>query len=200
MTYLGTVVSEDGHVCNELARRIGCARADFKSLCKIWNHSTLPWRKKLAIFASLIESKLLYGLACCCFTVAEERQLNGFQARCIRQILRIKPSFYSRVSNKSVLLKAEHLPATELLRQQQLKLLGKVLRAPLLSPLHKAAMIPGTDQPITSFYVRRRGRPRKEWVSTVMKTAHQRNPDCHDMFALAQDEKLWQQCVQKPAL
>ena len=41
---------------------------------------------------------------------------------------------------------------------------AKVARAPNNHPLHMAAFIPGTWQPITDKYVRRVGRPRREWV------------------------------------
>ena len=36
------------------------------------------------------------------FTKSEYRRLDGFQARCLRQILKIQPAYYSRVSNATV--------------------------------------------------------------------------------------------------
>ncbi len=136
MSYLGTVLTESGRVGSELGRRIGCAKADFKSLCKVWSHSSLAGKRRLEIYRSLVESKLLYGLSCCCLTAADKRRLDGFQARCLRQVLGIKPAFYSRISNKEVLRRAEHSAATHILAHQQLMMLGKVLRAPQDSPLH----------------------------------------------------------------
>ena len=167
MTYLGTVLTEDGRLNNELGRRIGAARAELVALTKVWRHSSLTTKRKLQICSSLVESKLLYGLLTCSLTVAELRRLDGFQAKCLRQVLRIQPSFYSRISSKTVLIKAGSKSASELLAQQQLVMLGRVLRSPQTSALHKSALVPGTLVPATSFYIRRRGRPRKEWAPTV---------------------------------
>ena len=141
MTYLGTNLSSDGRLGTELGRRIGFAKREFQSLCKLWGHSNLPWKRKFQIYCSLIESKLLYGLATCCLTIAEQRRLNGFQARCLRQVLRIKPAFYSRISNQTVLNRANHTTAVELLTRQQLAMFGRVLRSSHISPLHTCAVV-----------------------------------------------------------
>jgi len=191
MQYLGTVLSEDGGVNSELGRRIGQAKAEHRSLVKIWKHSSLPAKRKLAIFESLVLTKLLYGLAACCFTVAQQRRLDGFQAKCIRQALGIAPSFISRISNAEVLRRAGARKASELLTEQQLVLLGKVLRSPQTSALHTSTLIPGTLQPATSKYVRRRGRPRKEWVATVMPEAYRRKRGQEQLEELAQDQQVW---------
>eukprot|EP00959_Pyramimonas_sp_CCMP1952_P372408 7798885-Pyramimonas_sp.AAC.1 len=88
---------------HELGRRIGAASADFRILRHVWRRSLLSLRWRLAVvFKSLVESKLLYALPAEYFTTAESRILDGFQARCLRKVLNIKPSFLSRVSNASV--------------------------------------------------------------------------------------------------
>ena len=197
LTYLGTILNADWRIGSELGRRIGCAKREFKDLCKVWNHSNLSQTRKLNIYQALVESKLLYGLSCCCLSAAELRRLNGFQAKCLRQILKIRPAYYSRVSNQEGLRRAGPNPAAELLLRQQLNILGKVLRAPQVSPLHTAAVVPGTLQPATSYYIRRVGRPRKEWVASVMQAAHQRSAGCHDPYRLAQGKSAWQQCMKR---
>ena len=123
--YVGSVLTHDSLPGHELGRRIGMARADFMALQKIWKHSSLSRDRKLDIFRSLIESKLLYRLSCLCLLAAERRRLNGFQNRCLRQILRIPPAFISRVSNAEVLRRAHYRAATYLLLQRQLLLFGK---------------------------------------------------------------------------
>ena len=191
MTYLGTVLTEDGRLNNELGRRIGAARAELVALTKVWRHSSLTTKRKLQIYSSLVESKLLYGLLTCSLTVAELRRLDGFQAKCLRQVLRIQPSFYSRISNKTVLVKAGSKSASELLAQQQLVMLGRVLRSPQTSALHKSALVPGTLLPATSFYIRRQGRPRKEWAPTVLQAAYAKVTSGQDLRLLAQDADAW---------
>ena len=41
LSYLGASLSSDGRAGSELSRRIGAAKADFRSLCKVWRHSCL---------------------------------------------------------------------------------------------------------------------------------------------------------------
>ena len=126
MDYLGTVLYSDGAQGHELNRRIGCAKADFLSLSKIWTHSACTWHTKPRIYNSLIESKLLYSLSSLCLTAAELRRLDGFQNRCIREMLGIKPSYLSRISNAIVLEKAGHPAAILMLQKRQLQLFGKI--------------------------------------------------------------------------
>jgi hypothetical protein len=87
MLYLGTNLCETGGFDSELGRRIGQAKSDFRTLSKVWNHSSLRTARKVRIFCSMIETKLLYGLSCCCLSVAQQRRLNGFQAKCLRKIV-----------------------------------------------------------------------------------------------------------------
>ena len=101
-------------------KKIAMAKKDFLAISNVWRRSSLTWRRKLIIFGHLIESKLLYGLSSICLTVAQERKLNGFQNRCLRQIIGVKPAYISRVSNAEVLQKSGHTLATQLLRQHQI--------------------------------------------------------------------------------
>ena len=149
------------------------------------------------MFDGLVQSKFLYGLVTCCFTIAEQRRINGFQAKCVRQIMGIAPSFISRVSNAEVLRRARARSPMDLLAQQQLMQLGKVLRAPPVSALHHTSLIPGTLQPATSRYVRRVGRPRKELIPTVLPEAFKRKQSHEQLYELAQDSSGWKLFVRR---
>ena len=61
--------------------------------------------------------------------------------------------------------------AGENLLKQQLLQFGKTLRAPPSSSLFTSAFHPHTKQPIVSHYIRRVGRPSKEWVPEILKQA-----------------------------
>ena len=171
MNYLGTVLTGDVHDQHELVKRIAMAKIDFMALDKVWRRSSLTWRRKLDIFHALVQSKLLYSLSTVCLTLAQERRLNGFQNRCLRTIIGVAPSFVSRVSNEEVWRRCERPPATRLLRKRQLQLLGKILRSPEGHPLRTCSLIPNSCRPVTDHFVRRRGRPAKEWMKAVMDEA-----------------------------
>ena len=154
-------------------------------------HSSLSWPRKLHLFASRSESKLLYSLASACLTRAQLRKLDGFQNRCIRKIIGVKPSYISRVSNKDVLTKAGHRPISELLRKRRLQLLGKVLCAPPDHPLYTACFIPGTLTPATEQFIRRVGRPAKEWVKEVSNDVILLCGSLDAAETLAQHKRFW---------
>ena len=127
----------------------------------------------MAIFTATIMSKLSYGLASACLSTAEQRRLDGFQSRCLRKIWGIKPAFVSRVSNKAVLEATGTTPLSRTLMRQKLLIFGKVVRAPASSVLRDSAFCPGQLRPATDRYVRKVGRPRREWVTEVSKVAEQ---------------------------
>ena len=193
--YLGSVLTHDGLPGHELGRRIGMAKADFMALQKVWKHSSLSHDRKLDIFRSFIESKLLYSLSCLCLSAAECTRLNGFQNRCLRQILRIPPAFISRVSNAEVLRRAHYRAATDLLLQRQVLLFGKVLRCPRDHVMHQTALIPGTMQPATDRFIRRVGRPRREWISEIRKQAFEVLGGHREVARLVYDPVVWRRSV-----
>ena len=188
-----TTLSADGSVSHEVARRIGIARSDFASLKRVWRRSGLSCRRKLSIFGALIESKVLYGLATCCLNVSQQRRLNGFQCRCLRDILGIAPAYFSRISNKEVLSRAHCRPLTDTLLDQQLGILGRALRASPSAPIRSCAFVAETDWPLVAHYVRRVGRPRKEWAPTILCAAHSRNSTRSSPHQLARDAATWRQ-------
>lgn len=47
MTYLGTCLSSDGRISQELAKRLGLASADFRAMARMWKHTTLSRKRKL---------------------------------------------------------------------------------------------------------------------------------------------------------
>ena len=191
MFFSGTVLHRDGSHGHELNRRIGRAKADFLILSKVWSHSACTWRRKLRIFNALIESKLLYSLSAMCLNVAELRRLDGFQNRCVRKIIGIKPSFISRVSNAAVLEKAGHQPASKMLRKRSLQLLGKILRSPETHPLYSVSFKTETSIPLVDWYVRRRGRPHKEWVPDVTRQAIAIAQNWEHLQFLTSSKALW---------
>eukprot|EP00959_Pyramimonas_sp_CCMP1952_P284263 5942166-Pyramimonas_sp.AAC.1 len=89
MVYLGSVLTLDGSVGAELSRRVCLARPVLDSLQHIWSHSSLSTRRKLTIYAAIVESTPLYSLHTSKLRQHELSRLNAFQARCLRTILGI---------------------------------------------------------------------------------------------------------------
>ena len=168
MDYFGGILCRDGRCDSELSRKIGTAAGDFRKLRTVWAHSGNSIKKKLWYFHSLIISRLLYGLATVCLVTVQRRRLDGFYARCLRKILKIPAAFISRVSNAKVFAEAGVCPLSDKLTQKQLQLLGKVALSPAGSPLRRDTFADGSLIPQIGCYVRRRGRPRQDWTSSVL--------------------------------
>ena len=104
-------------------------------------------------------------------------------------------SYISRISNAVVLAKAAHTAAGDLLRKKQLQLFGKVLRVDDQHPLKHACFIPKTFLPITDRYVRRVGRPSKEWVRELVQETISLFGDMSVANAAAQCKSTWNELL-----
>ena len=172
MIYLGGLLSADGRITSEVARRIGQARCDFEGLRKVWSHSVLTVAQKLRIFDACVVSKLLYGLHTGTLNKAERSRVDGFHARCLRIIIKVPPSYESRVSNKVVLERARSSKLSTRLLQQQLLYLGELARRPSNDPVRSSIFLPGTFDPLP-VGAQRQGRPRNSWANTALRAAMQ---------------------------
>ena len=142
-----------------------------------------------------MESKLLYGLHTAWLAKAERRKLDGFQARCLRRILNIPPSYYSRVSNNSVLSTAGVRKLSDRLLEAQLLLFGKAARAPEGYPLHECVFEGNGVNVRGHAGNRRRGRPRMTWATEVHREALKA---CNDeLQTCILNEQMWKKIVHK---
>ena len=171
MTYLGTNIASSGTVVRELGQKLGAVWSIFKPLQSLWKHAQVSRARKIQVFQAVATSKLLYGLSSAWLNVAEQRRLNGFQARYLRAIFGIQPAYVSRVSNQRVLERARQQPYSQQLLKQQLLLFGKIARAPRTDSLRKLTVCHLSLRPAASTYVRRVGRPRSEWAAKLREHA-----------------------------
>ena len=165
--YLGAMLSDDGRLAAELGRRIGAARQEFDTLRRVWKHSSINLPKKLRILDACVMSKLVYGLSAAALNQAERRRLDGFQARCLRQVLGIPPAYHSRVPNTTVLLRAGAQPISTQILKQQMVLMGRVARGDLGTDARRAFFAEGTHRLRPGSMPRPVGRPRCTWRDSV---------------------------------
>ena len=169
LIYLGGQLDKDGRVESELSRRIGLACGEFRSLQKLWGHSGISRRDKLACFHAFVVSKLLYGLSTCWLCKAQRRRIDGFYARCLRRIMHIPAAYYSRVSNLTVFQRAQVPALTQQLERRQFLLLGVVARSEDGSTLRRDTFFDGSVRPKAAYSTRRVGRPRQTWTDQLLK-------------------------------
>ena len=114
-------------------------------------------------------SKLLYNLHSLCLTEAETRRLDAFHVRGLRNVMRIPPSYYSRVSNAVVLERANAKTASNVLLERQLLWMGGLATRQDEHVLRRSVFKSGPERmvPQTPHGRRKRGRPRKTWSKHV---------------------------------
>ena len=196
MTYLGALIAADGRAESELARRIGLAEAEFLKLSQVWKNSGLSTYERCKVFSTCVVSMLLYGLQTMALGGASLKKIDGFQARCLRRILGTAPSYWSRVSNKTILGQARAPKLSILLVEQQLGFLGTIAHCPAECPVRGLVF----DEHLCfreADFKRRRGRPRLEWAKLLQ--AHVRNmcPNDETLRQRVSDRAGWRGHVRK---
>ena len=181
--------------------RTGMAQQDFDTLKRIWSHGAISTNRKIRIFESCVGSKFLYALHTAHLNKAEQRRIDGFQARCLRKILGVLPSFISRVPNRTVLEQAGTLRFSTQLQRQQLLFLADLARRPSGDALRDCVFMPGTCSPTVSTIAKRRGRPRSTWLQTVTDRAVSVAGGMATLTAMMQDtpaaKKAWEALVRR---
>ena len=125
--------------------------------------------KKLRILDACVVSKLLCCLHTLWLSASEVRRINTFYVRCLRKVLKIRPSFISRVSNQMVPEATGRKNMSEVLQKRQMTLMAKLAKLPHDNILRKSTFAPGgfALRPLQA--KQKRGRPRACWPKEVYK-------------------------------
>ena len=126
-TYLGSTISSDGCIDDEIQRRMAKASASFGRLRqRLWNHHHVSMRVKGKIYRAIVLSTLLYGAEAWIVYRREVKKLHSFMMRHLRSIMRI--TWMDKVTNKEI-LEQTGLPSMEdLLIRKNLRWTGHLMR------------------------------------------------------------------------
>ena len=140
----------------------------------------------------------LFGLDTQPLSLAQGRRLDGFQARCLRRVLKILPSHVSRVSNETVRSQAAMRPLTEQLQRRKLLLFGSIASKPVSDPLRSSIFAGDSFVPRLATQWRRVGRPRLTWVSQVVESAAELTgslSSLQEFFQKTDSQSRWRELV-----
>jgi len=165
--YLGSMLCNSGKPGTELSCRLGAARKEFDSLCRVWSHASLPRDKKLRVYEACVVTKLMYCLDTIWLNKAEIGKLEAFHHRCLRRVAGIQPSYISRVSNEAVRSALHTQPLKNKLLERQLIYLGSVASRPAGNVLRDFVFNPGNITLRAAHGPRRKGRPRAAWAKKL---------------------------------
>ena len=89
-TYLGSTISSDGCIDDEIQRRMAKASASFGRLRqRLWNNHHVSMRVKGKIYRAIVLSTLLYGAEAWTVYRRQVKKLHAFMMRHLRSIMRI---------------------------------------------------------------------------------------------------------------
>ena len=103
--YLGGRIKNTGDHKPEIQHRITATWATLRKL-DLWGKSTASIKWKIKVHDAVMIAKLMYGLASIPLTKADGRKNGAFQMKGLTNILHIKNPYWSRVSNKILLERA----------------------------------------------------------------------------------------------
>ena len=180
--YLGTSMSAKGNPHFEISTRIINITATLSKPDLFWKKAPVSTTWKLRVHDAVITSKLLYGLESTSLTDAEYERLDAFQIKALRQMLGIKHSYHSHVSNEVVMQTDNQriqiqegktiTKMSEKLINRQIQFMAHLLRAEE-DDLTKTCTISRDGFRISAGF-KRTGRPRIKWYDQVMNACFNR--------------------------
>ena len=121
-THLGNTEGAE----QDITTRVGKARSSFNKLTKVWKSSQYSMQTKTRIFNSNILTVLLYGSETWRMTKRDEDELDSFQHKCLRKILKIY--WPMKVANEEVRKRTGSERLSTQIRTQRWTWIGHVLR------------------------------------------------------------------------
>ena len=171
LIYLGGLISSDSSVSRELNRRLSEGRSLFNVLKRFWSHANLTIKRKLIVFNACVTSKVMYALDSAWLLKADRTRLDAFQCACLRRILKIPPSFVSRITNDVILSESSQTKFSTLLQSRQKRLYQKIQTMPCSSLMRK--LVCDVDGKPTNWNsARKAGRPCQRWGPSVFNLIH----------------------------
>ena len=130
---------------------------------------------KIIIYDAIIRSKLLYGLETIQLTTSMKKELDAFQLRGLRQILKRTHTNWNREHTNKYILDLASKTAypnkpnkkiklfSEFQLERKLRLYGQIIRASDLDPL-KAVAFKDNHLDMNEWNDKRVGRPKQDWI------------------------------------
>ncbi|PIK33493.1 endonuclease-reverse transcriptase [Apostichopus japonicus] len=174
---LGVTLTKDGTSAKEIQIRIASATAAMTRLNVIWK-SNINFSTKFRLYTSLVVSILLYGCEAWTLLAESERQIQAFETKCLRKLLRIrKTNGYVRETVGDLV--GPYVPLLSTVKRRKLAWFGHVTRHDSMSEVILQGTVEGG---------RRRGRQRRNWSDNVKDWI---GLDMQDLLTTAANRSAW---------
>lgn len=188
--YLGSEISSNGYIDQEVTRRIAQAAASYGRLREmVFNNRNLKLQTKLAVYKAVCVSTLLYGSESWTVYSRHIKQLEGFHIRCLMNILSL--SWKDKVPHTEILKRCQMVSIENHLLQRLLRWIGHVIRMDG-SRLPKATLFGQIQEGI-----RKHGGQLKRFRDYLKKQLGKCNIPFNNLENLAADRKGWRALCKK---
>jgi len=189
--YLGSTISYNARLDNELSLRLGKASSEYGKLRdRLWNNHHVSIRVKCKVYRAIVLSSLLYGAETWTIYRSQVLRLQAYMMRQLRDIMGIHWSDF--ITNEQVLRRAG-LPSMEnVLIEKNLRWLGHVHRMDrgrLPRQLLYSQLCSGS---------RNQGRPRLRYKDVAKRNIKRRGIDLDSWQSLAQARTSWRGMIKGP--
>ena len=126
-TYLGSTLSQNAMIDDDVSTRIGKASASFGRLTKrLWNERGVRLATKISVYCAVVLPTLLYGCEAWTPYRRHIRRLDQFHMRSLRRIANIK--WQDMISNTEVLQRCAQNGIEHHIKRAQLRWSGHLVR------------------------------------------------------------------------
>ena len=181
------MVDKEGGGDRDIKNRLQKARGAFHRLARVWNTRGIGRKTKIHLFKTLERPVLLYGYETWKITKRDEKQLDTFQTKCLRRILRIR--WQQRITNSRILEISGMENISCEVRRRRWNWIGHILRREGNEDCKTAL----GWQPEGK---RARGRPKTTWQRTVEKERNTAGWISWNATKIAaRDRSKWKECI-----
>ena len=186
--YLGSVISANGKMDDDIIERIGAASRLFNSIRQPFlNKKEVTKKTKLAVYKSTFVPTLTYGCESWTLTEKSKSKLQAMEMRFLRKA--DNKTRRDRIRNTSIRKSLNVNPLLHTIQNQQLRWFGHLQRMPI-------ERIPKTTKEVRVDGQRGRGRPRRTWEEGIEDVVRERGLTMKEAVALTADRKRWRSFVQ----
>lgn len=188
--YLGSILSSDGSMLEEIKKRLAAASRVFFALSRrLWRNRCVRLDTKLAVYRQAVLPVLLYAAETWTTTDAHYRKLEAFNMRCLRFILGVK--WFHKVSNATIRARAPHHHIQCLIESMRLRWLGHVCRMED-TRLPKQVLFGELEEG-----TRRRGGQKWRWKDCIRRDLQAFDIDTERWHPHTQDRNEWRSLLRR---
>lgn len=174
-TYLGNELNNKEDITLEINNKLNEVRRTWFKLSTYWKAKDCNQKWQLIIYDAVIRSKLLYGLETVQLTETQEKKIDAFQMRGLRQIMKNTHTYYNREhTNKHILEEASKSAYpnkdrqinifSQICEKRKIKLMGHNLRTANNDPLREVTFEDSTAERRKDYGIRRQERAKLNWI------------------------------------